>query len=128
MDVALEKTYRLRRSVDTCMSYIRCICSLQMDVLFLLQDQQFVWDSHKASANLSKHGVSFELACQVFFDPFLRLQDATDGDEPREAATGLTEDWTLLFVVHAIRERDVIRIISARPATPEERRAYEEYE
>ncbi|HEX3572489.1 MAG TPA: BrnT family toxin [Acidobacteriaceae bacterium] len=96
-----------------------------MDVLFLFQGQQFVWDSDKASFNLSKHGVSFETACQVFFDPFVRLVDATDGDEPREAAVGLTEDWTLLFVVHVVREQNAIRIVSARPATRQERRSYE---
>jgi hypothetical protein len=38
---------------------------------------------------------------------------------------GLTEDWTLLFVVHLVREEETIRIISARPATREERRLYE---
>lgn len=97
-----------------------------MDVLFLLQGQQFVWDSDKASANISKHGVTFESACQVFFDPFVRLVDATDGNEPREAAVGLAEDWTVLFVVHVVRDQDAIRIISARPATPQERRSYED--
>jgi hypothetical protein len=43
----------------------------------------------------------------------------------REAAIGLTEDWSLLFVVHVERQEDAIRIISARPATPEERSHYE---
>jgi uncharacterized DUF497 family protein len=33
-----------------------------MDVLYKLRDQQFVWDATKASANLAKHGVSFETA------------------------------------------------------------------
>jgi hypothetical protein len=51
--------------------------------------------------------------------------DATELGEVREAAIGLTEDWSLLFVVHVERREDAIRIISARPATPEERRQYE---
>ena len=84
------------------------------------------WDSDKAHTNITKHGVPFEIACQVFFDPFLVLEDATYGDEPRDAAIGLTEDWSLLFVVHAVREQDCIRIISARPATPKERGIYED--
>jgi uncharacterized DUF497 family protein len=49
-------------------------------------------------------------------------------EEVRDAAIGLTEDWTLLFVVHLMREGDTIRIISARPATAWERRSYEDSE
>ena len=99
-----------------------------MDIHFLFHGQRFVWDSEKASINLSKHGVSFEVACQIFFDPFLRLEDASTGEEERDAAIGLTEDWTLLFVVHILREGETIRIISARPATAPERRIYEDSE
>jgi uncharacterized DUF497 family protein len=69
--------------------------------------------------------VSFEQACEVFLDPFLQIVDATDQDEAREAVIGMTEDWSLLFVVHVIRRQEVIRIISARPAAPSERRSYE---
>lgn len=80
----------------------------------------------KAQSNFAKHSVQFEQACEVFFDPFVQVIDATNDDEARGAALGLTEDWTLLFVVHAVRENDVIRIVSARPATSAERRTYEE--
>ncbi len=99
-----------------------------MDIHFLFHGQRFVWDSEKASINLSKHGVSFEVACQIFFDPFIRLEDASTGNEERDAAIGLTEDWALLFVVHILREGETIRIISARPATAPERRIYEDSE
>jgi uncharacterized DUF497 family protein len=99
-----------------------------MDLYFLYHGQRFVWDAEKASGNVSKHGISFEAACQVFFDPFIRIEDASTGEEQREAAIGLTEDWTLLFVVHMLREGDTIRIISARPATAQERRFYEDSE
>ena len=77
---------------------------------------------------MSKHGVSFEAACQIFFDPFIRLEDASTGEEERDAALGLTEDRALLFVVHILREGETIRIISARPATAPERRIYEDSE
>ena len=97
-----------------------------MDIHFLLRGQRFVWDSEKASSNESKHGVAFEAACEVFFDPFIRIEDASVGGEQREAAIGLTEDWTLLFVVHMLREGDLLRLISARPATAQERRSYED--
>jgi uncharacterized DUF497 family protein len=96
-----------------------------MDTTFRLQGLTFEWDAKKAVTNLRKHQVSFEQACEVFLDPFLQLLDATDLHEAREAAIGLTEDWSLLFVVHVIRHGDAIRIISARPATPSERRSYE---
>jgi uncharacterized DUF497 family protein len=97
-----------------------------VDINFLFHGQRFVWDSEKASNNASKHGVRFETACEVFFDPFLRIEEATVDEEPRDAAIGLTEDWILLFVVHLLRDGDTIRIISARQATPQERRTYED--
>jgi hypothetical protein len=97
-----------------------------MDLHFVFQGQHFMWDSEKASVNASKHGVRFETACEVFFDPFVRIEDASVDDELRDAAIGLTENWNLLFVVHISREDDKIRIISARPATAQERRSYED--
>ncbi len=97
-----------------------------MDTHFLYLGQRFLWDSEKASSNARKHGVSFELAFQIFFDPLIRMEEASSGEEERNAAIGLTEDWALLFVVHLLREGNLIRIISARSATARERRAYEE--
>jgi uncharacterized protein len=97
-----------------------------MDLLWLHRGQQFVWDAEKATSNLKKHGVSFETACEVFFDPLMRLEDASDQPEEREAVIGFTSDWMLLFVVHVMRESDVIRIVSARLATAQERRMYED--
>ncbi len=99
-----------------------------MDVHLIYRGQRFVWNAEKAAANESKHGVHFETACEVFFDPLVRLEEAGDQDEARDAAVGFTEDWRLLFVVHLIREDDTIRIVSARPATAQERRAYEDCE
>lgn len=96
-----------------------------MDTTFQLQGQTFEWDSEKAAANLRKHRVSFEQACEVFLDPFLRFLDVSGQGEAREAAIGLTEDWSLLFVVHVIRRQGAIRIIPARQAEPSERRSYE---
>lgn len=86
----------------------------------------FEWDPAKAAANLAKHSVAFELACEVFFDPFVRVTDAGLEGEPRVAAIGYTESQSLLFVVHVVRHEEIIRIISARRATPAERRFYEE--
>lgn len=97
-----------------------------MDVHYSLHGVPFVWDAVKARSNLGKHGVSFEAAAEAFLDPFLRLVDAGKHDEERLAFLGMTEASRLLFVVYAEREADVFRIISARPATAAERRAYED--
>jgi len=99
-----------------------------MDIHFICHGERFVWDSKKASTNAEKHGMSFEIACQDFFDPFIRIEDAAVDEEQRDAAIGLTEDWTLLVVVHLEQERDAIRIVSARTATAQERRIYEDGE
>jgi uncharacterized protein len=99
-----------------------------MDVYFLLHGQKFVWDSEKAPANEAKHGVRFETACEVFFDPFVRFLDAAVTEERRDAALGFDEHGSMLFVVHVWREEDTLRIISARIATPQERRSYEDSE
>jgi uncharacterized protein len=99
-----------------------------MDFHFLYLGQRFVWDSEKGASNLKKHGVSFETACEVFFDPFVYVEDARVSEEDRDAAIGMTEDWTLLLVVHLYREDETIRIISARRATAQEKGTYEDSE
>jgi uncharacterized protein len=60
----------------------------------------FEWDSEKAAENLRKHDISFELACEVFADPFLLFTDASVPEEPRDAVIGYTTTHQLLFVVH----------------------------
>lgn len=99
-----------------------------MDIFFNVGLQRFVWNHEKADANWIKHGVRFEEAAAVLKDPLLLLFDASTNEEQREAALGMTLERRLLFVVHIVRESDLIRIISAREATRQERRSYEEYE
>jgi uncharacterized DUF497 family protein len=99
-----------------------------MDVNFLFRGQLFVWDSEKASSNISKHSVRFETACQAFFDRFVHVEDASVGEEQRDAAIGNTDDLMLLLVIHIHREDETIRIISARRATRKERMTYEDSE
>ena len=97
-----------------------------MRVTYRLHGVQFEWDRDKAKANLAKHAVSFEQACEVFFDPFVRVVDATDQAEARDAAIGYSTESRLLFVVHVIRHEESIRIVSARQATSQERKRYED--
>ncbi|HSK73502.1 MAG TPA: BrnT family toxin [Pyrinomonadaceae bacterium] len=92
---------------------------------YLLNDVRFEWDTKKASANLKKYSVSFESACEVFFNPFLKVIEVefTD-DEQRETVIGLNFEWKALYVVYVMREES-IRLISARPTTKSERNDYE---
>ncbi len=95
---------------------------------------RFEWDEAKNLSNRRKHGVSFEEASQVFRDPlYVSVQDRVEGGELRWQTLGLVEGLLLLTVAHTVREErddgtlvDVIRIISARPATRKERRRYED--
>jgi len=88
---------------------------------------RFEWDPRKAKSNAQKHGVSFEEAESVFFDEQALLFEDPQPlhDEERFVLLGLSASLRLLVVVHALRERDVIRIISARKATRMETRQYE---
>lgn len=96
-----------------------------MSVRREVQGIVFEWDANKADLNQRKHGVTFEMACEAFFDPFLRIVDAGLGQpEARQAVIGLDTSWHLLFVVFVEFETG-IRIVSARAATAAERRTYE---
>jgi uncharacterized DUF497 family protein len=89
---------------------------------------RFEHDPEKAAANFAKHGVSFEEAATTFFDPaaasWYDEDHSSPGDE-RFMNLGVSTSLRLLFVVHN-EEDGLIRIISARPATPAKRAIYEE--
>jgi uncharacterized DUF497 family protein len=87
----------------------------------------FEWDDEKATANLRKHGISFEEAKSVFQDERAKLINDPDHseDEDRFVLLGLSETLRLLVVCHCYRgENHVIRIISARKATIKESKFY----
>ena len=98
-----------------------------MKIDYQLHGIRFEWESEKAATNLRKHGISFETACEVFFDPFLRMLDPENLDgQIREEIIGLTMTWKLIYVVYTMRKGDIFRIISDRSVTKYERRLYEE--
>jgi uncharacterized DUF497 family protein len=82
-----------------------------MDEQFELNGISFVWSQTKAQENLRKHGVAFKQAAEAFFDPFLRVVDASSDDEARDAIIGMDERWNLLFVVHIAFEDESVRLI-----------------
>ena len=88
---------------------------------------EFAWDPRKARSNLAKHGVSFEEAKTVFLDEKARLIDDPDhaDEEERFLLLGYSFQAQCLIVTHCYREADsVIRLISARRATPREEEVY----
>lgn len=91
----------------------------------------FEWDNHKAVTNLRKHGVSFELARRVFADPnALSRQDRIENGEYRWQTIGKIEGQLVLLVAHTVQDHfdgEIIRIISARRATSQEKRQYEKH-
>ena len=87
----------------------------------------FEWDEDKRAANLAKHKVDFELAKEVFSDPFAvsRIDDRMDYGEMRCLTLGRAGGFIILAVAHTDRHGNV-RIISARRAGKRERRIYYE--
>jgi len=96
-----------------------------MDIIYRLQGVEFEWDEDKAKSNIQKHGVTFEEAAEVFFDPFYQTGNASTDDEQRDFIIGYSLSQRLLLVVYTERGERT-RIISARPTTRSERRLYEE--
>lgn len=90
---------------------------------------KFEWDPNKARSNHGKHGITFDDAKSVLNDPFFItfLDIEHSQDEERYITLGMSTDQRLLMIAHTERE-EVIRIISARKATKNERRVYEEAE
>lgn len=91
---------------------------------------RFEWDEAKNLANKLKHGVSFEAAASVFFDPNeLTEEDLDSWGEQRWRTIGRSDAGTHLLVIHAergiIEGELLVRIISARVATSTERKRYE---
>jgi hypothetical protein len=92
---------------------------------------RFEWDEVKNRRNVEKHRMSFETARLVFDDPYAHsVHDRVVNGEERWQTVG-TIRGLIVVVAHTYREEseeEVIRIISARKATPAERRVYEGHE
>ncbi len=87
----------------------------------------FVWDPQKAQTNFHKHGIRFEEASTVFADlmRIVFLDEEHSIDEQRFITIGYSQSNKLLLVAHVERAGKT-RIISARKATRDERRFYEQ--
>jgi uncharacterized protein len=88
----------------------------------------FKWDPKKAAANLKKHAIDFHEAATVLDDTLSSTFPDADHSslfDPRFLTIGMSSRGRILVVVHN-EELHTVRIISARLATPHERRFYEE--
>jgi len=85
----------------------------------------FQWDPGKARINARKHGVDFADAVGVLEDPLALTSSDPFGGEERFVTVGL-DLLGRITVVHWTWRGTDVRLISARPATPGERRRYQE--
>ena len=84
-----------------------------------------LWDPEKAKTNFRKHRIRFSDADFVFYDPMaLVIEEQLVDGEQRFVSVGTDSIGRILVVVYSYRN-DSIRIISARKATPRERKVYE---
>ena len=85
------------------------------------------WDRHKAASNRARHGISFAEAATVFGDPLGRITDDPRHSDAEQRYVILGHSRAMRLVTVMFTERgEAIRIISARRATRQERRDYEE--
>ena len=91
---------------------------------------RYDWDEDKNQSNYVKHGISFRTAILIFDDPSVvsEVERIVDGEE-RWQSIGVIGSILIVLVVHTWKLQDsdeIIRVISARKATPNERKRYEE--
>ena len=89
----------------------------------------FEWDENKNKTNIIKHKVSFEEAKTVFYDDNAILFDDPDHsiEEERFLILGISQTEKLCIVSHCYCDNEnIIRIISARKATKNETKVYNE--
>jgi hypothetical protein len=89
---------------------------------------RFEWDSDKARRNSVKHGVGFKEAASAFDDPdyFVTGDPLHSQAEERHWLIGKSMTLRVLVIAFTVRSGPSIRLISARPAGPQEKMIYEE--
>lgn len=87
---------------------------------------QFEWDENKEKINIAKHGIDFSTAARVFSDDnrIELFDEAHSEDEDRYITIGQIDNIAIIVMVVYTERRQIIRLISARKATAQERNAY----
>jgi uncharacterized protein len=90
---------------------------------------RFEWDEKKNRSNIKKHGIDSVIATEAFEDADqVSFFDGSYGYEDRWSLIGFTSHVSLIVVIHVFKDtfgEDIVRFISARPATRQERKLYE---
>ena len=89
--------------------------------LTLLAPAGFEWDDAKNASNLAKHGIDFDDASEIFYEPVLVFRSPRN-DEERWLAVGITGERIISVIF--TRRAESIRLISARYPRRHEERAY----
>jgi uncharacterized DUF497 family protein len=88
---------------------------------------EFEWDENKNRQNQQKHGINFEEAKEIFQGIyFTAIDDSYDYGEIREIGIGTIRGTVIVTAIYTDRNGK-IRLISARKATPKERKQYNDY-
>jgi uncharacterized DUF497 family protein len=92
----------------------------------ILKTMDYQWDDDKAKGNIEKHGIEFADAVTTLDDENALTLADDNPEEERFITVGMDTLGRVLVVVYTYRGSAIIRIISARKATPRERKYYEE--
>ena len=97
-----------------------------MHILYVYElGVDITWDPNKAEINVNKHGIRFPDAEFVLYDPFaMTMEEQVVAGEKRFVTVGSDAVGRIIAVVYTYRPNN-IRLISARKATPTERKQYE---
>jgi uncharacterized DUF497 family protein len=87
---------------------------------------EIIWDPKKAHINMRQHGIEFSHAATVLDDPVALTIEDKRHEEQRFVTIGSDLLGRVLVVVYAYDDKEQIRLISARKASPRERKQYEE--
>jgi len=113
------------RSYETCAPWVSII-ALDLSYIHVYTTAvEILWDPTKSRQNFRKHSVHFADAVTVLDDPYaITIADSeSDPAEPRWVTLGADAQGRVLVVVYTYRGED-LRLISARPAEPRERKEY----
>jgi hypothetical protein len=89
---------------------------------------QFTFDPRKDSANILKHGLSLSDAPLVFNAPDKLTLQSSRGDELRWVDIAMVEvAGIVLVLVYVMQAPDIVRSISGRRASKQERKLYGKY-
>lgn len=95
--------------------------------IFDFENLTFEWDDKKEAINFNKHGIHFSTAIKVFKDPHLLIHEDTEhSKELRYNILGKVNK--ILFVVCLLKDKNAVRLISARIASKTEKERYLNYD